>query len=239
MVSIVIVSYNRMDKTLKCIKSIRRHTKIPYKLIIIDNASEKSVKNALIKLKSKDDSIILIFNDKNLGCGLGRQVGLNYVDTEFVAFLDNDMEVTENWLGILLSAIEIDSKIGGICASVFRNEKLQLNGRKIVDSKLNMWSEVKGKQECDIIPGGASIFRAEALRKIEFDPVFTNNFDDLDICMQLKDLGYKLFNCPGVIIHHDPSSDDFKEKRRAELQVTRSKFGEKWGIELRWNEVND
>jgi len=231
-ISIVILSYNRIKKTIKLIRSIKQYTRLPYHIFIFDNGSGDYTKTHLDAIKRLDDSISICYYPKNLGCGLGRGKALDYVESEYVVFLDNDMEVTEGWIEKLLSTIEKDPKIAGVCSQVRIGNQVQLNGRKMVNNKICMKSQLEGKGECDIIPGGASIFRTEALRKVKFDPVLTNNFDDLDISLQLKKLGYKLYNCPEAILQHSPDFKEYRKEREMERKKAKEHFEKKWGIKI-------
>ena len=47
MIDIIITSYFRKDFTKKCIESIREFTKTPYRLIVVDNGSDKETVDML------------------------------------------------------------------------------------------------------------------------------------------------------------------------------------------------
>jgi len=221
-----------VEKTIKLVQSIKKYTGIPYTIFIFDNGSDEYTKRQLDNLNKIDNLISVYYHPQNLGCGLGREKALDYVESEYVVFLDNDMEVTKGWIERLLSTIEKDPQIAGVCSQVRIGNQVQLNGRKIVNNKIYMKSQVEGKGECDIIPGGASIFRTEALRKVKFDPVLTNNFDDLDVSLQLKKLGYKLYNCPEAILQHSPDFKEYRKEREKKRKEAKEHFEKKWGIKI-------
>ena len=48
---IIIPIWNQLECTTRCIESIGRNTKTPYRLILIDNASDKETRDYLERLK--------------------------------------------------------------------------------------------------------------------------------------------------------------------------------------------
>ncbi|HHV75686.1 MAG TPA: glycosyltransferase family 2 protein, partial [Thermoanaerobacterium sp.] len=96
--SIIIVTHNQLEYTRKCIESIRKHTKLPYELIVIDNASNDET---VEYLESQHD-IKLIKNNENRGFPASCNQGISIAKGEYIVLLNNDTIVTENWLNNLL-----------------------------------------------------------------------------------------------------------------------------------------
>lgn len=68
--SIIILTYNNLEKTKLCLESIRKYTKEEvYEIIVVDNHSTDGTKEWL---KVQND-IKVIYNDTNLGFPIGWQ----------------------------------------------------------------------------------------------------------------------------------------------------------------------
>ena len=102
MTSIVILTYNKLNYTKKCIESIRKYTcKESYEIIVVDNASTDGT---IEWLKTQSD-IITIFNKENLGFPKGCNQGIKIAKGDEVLLLNNDVIVTPKWLINLLEAL--------------------------------------------------------------------------------------------------------------------------------------
>lgn len=86
-VSIIILSYNKLEMTKACIESIRENN-LPssYDLIVVDNASDDGSKEWL----EKQDDIKLICNKKNMGFPYGCNQGIEISNPETDIFLLNN-----------------------------------------------------------------------------------------------------------------------------------------------------
>ena len=88
MTSIVILTFNKIDYTIKCIESIRKYTSLgSYEIIVVDNASTDGTKEWL---KAQGD-IIKIFNKENLGFPKGCNQGIEIATGNEILLLNNDV----------------------------------------------------------------------------------------------------------------------------------------------------
>jgi len=245
-ISIIILSLDRSHKTERCLLSIKRHTQVPYQIIIVDNGSpHKHTINKLMSLKAMHNEYVISYLGKNIGVGQGRQYGLQFVTGDYVVFLDNDMVVTDNWDIELLKRIETLPQAGAVCCKVIHKEKnvVQLNGRKIKEENGKFFIDysydnlplddprANEEMECHIIHGGPTIFKKEVLNKVAYDPKYFVGADDLDLAMQIKQNGWKLYNCPKSIVYHFP--DKMYSEQRKDKKLIRESylyFRKKWGI---------
>ena len=65
---IIIPVWNQLEITRECLNSIFQNTDYPYRLIIIDNGSERKTGEYLNNLSTdKSMDILLVKNNKNIG----------------------------------------------------------------------------------------------------------------------------------------------------------------------------
>ena len=121
--SIIILTYNNLDKTKDCIESIRKYTdKDSYEIIVVDNNSTDDTK---LFLEEQDD-IKVIFNESNVGFPMGCNIGIaNAEETYDILLLNNDTIVTKNWLSNLKKCLYSDEKIGAVGAVSNNGANLQ------------------------------------------------------------------------------------------------------------------
>ena len=91
--SIIILTYNNLDKTKDCIESIHKYTdKDSYEIIVVDNASTDNSTSIIKKYKN----VKLYRNHKN-GCSSGRNLGVSKATKDFIIFLDSDQWPRNKW----------------------------------------------------------------------------------------------------------------------------------------------
>jgi len=118
-VDIVILNCNNNGYIQRCINSIKRCTEGPYRLIVIDQNSKDGSRDWL---KDSSGASHLIFNKKNIGTSEGRNQGIKAGHSEWIVFIDSDIEIDDkDWLDKLWN-YTIDYKIGFIEAKVILND---------------------------------------------------------------------------------------------------------------------
>lgn len=212
-ISIIILNYNAGDLLLDCVKSVLDTNYDNMEIIVVDNASTDNSHRAC---KEKYDIINLIENDKNLGYCEGNNVGLLRATGEFVAILNPDTIVDQQWLKELLSSY---NKFG---EGLYQPKLLSASNHQIFNSTGNMiqlfgfgYSRGKGdidkgqfdKDEIVTYSSGACLFTSlETIKKIGlFDPFLFAYHDDLDLGWRALLLGIKSFYIPKSIVYHAES----------------------------------
>lgn len=109
-VDIVLPVYNSMHIVEPCIRSVLSKTNYPFKLIIVDDASDDYTKTALQSLAKEDTRILLVRNSTNKGFAAsvnrGIKLGLGY----YICLLNSDVLVTDRWLTKMVMALEADER---------------------------------------------------------------------------------------------------------------------------------
>ena len=95
MISVIIPVYNVEKYLHVCINSILKQTCQDFEVICIDDASPDSSAEILKYFSKKDSRIKIIKNEKNLGLGPSRNIGLNAATGKYILFLDSD-----DWLSL-------------------------------------------------------------------------------------------------------------------------------------------
>lgn len=99
LVNITMPVWNRMDETICSILSVKKYTKTPYFLTVVDNGSKNELKKELLNMY--DNGIIdnLYFLNSNYGVSCACNTGWKLNEASFYMKLDNDMEIiSETWM---------------------------------------------------------------------------------------------------------------------------------------------
>ena len=126
LVSVIIPTYNRSTLLLRAIESVRNQTYKHLEIIIVDDGSTDNTEEIVRRLK--DNRIIYIKHNKNMGASAARNTGVKKSSGEFVAFLDSDDE----WLPEKIEKqINVFSKFGENIGMVYSDMiRVYPSGRK-------------------------------------------------------------------------------------------------------------
>lgn len=106
-IAVVILNWNGaklLEQFLPSIISFSEEANI----YLVDNASTD---NSIQVIKEQFPSIKIIQNNENFGFAKGYNCALKYVEEEYFALVNSDIEVTENWLAPILSLFENEKQI--------------------------------------------------------------------------------------------------------------------------------
>ena len=90
LVSIITASYNNSIFLDDCIKSVLEQTYTNWELLIVDDASKDDSKSKILNYSKADKRIKPVFLDYNIGPASSRNIALEKVQGDYIAFLDSD-----------------------------------------------------------------------------------------------------------------------------------------------------
>lgn len=227
-VDIIIVGWNHLELTAKCIKSIQANTTSDkYQIIYVDNGSEGV--DALIAVMEVLEvrSLIHVLLPRNTGYCHGYNVGLALsllTNSEYVLLLNNDTEIPEGdstWLKRLSQPMREHPEIGAVGAvsdGVAQPQMRQRSGNGVLLSPALIFFCV--------------LLRKAAIEQVglldeRFDP--DGNWSDFDYSLRLAQHGWKLAIAESVWIHHvsGVTQKDIGDYE-TNLANNRKKLAQKW-----------
>lgn len=112
MVDIIIPALNQIEYTKKCLVYLKTNTKIPFRIIFIDNASTDGTSDFVKKFcKMNNVGLKLIKNKKNAGVAKSWNQGLKASKSKYIAIINNDILPSPNWLKNIIDAMENNKDI--------------------------------------------------------------------------------------------------------------------------------
>ena len=247
-VSIIVLSYNRPQQTKKCIESIYLKTKTSFELIVIDNGSDYENYKPIKDLAKQLKYIRVIRLPNNIGVASGRNYGANLAKGKYIVFLDDDITViTDGWINQLIERLKSIHGASVVGCRVMQKDTVLMSGgwfkfqkgKIILDSSygnLNKNDPRIRLSECDMIHGGATLYRKKLFEKFEFPEFYFYGCEDCDFMMQIKQFGHKLINSDVEVEHIktplDARSNDIEYRKniKAQLEKSRILLEERWNI---------
>jgi glycosyltransferase involved in cell wall biosynthesis len=136
--SIVIPLYNKANYIENTLKSVLNQTFADYEIIVINDGSTD---DSVTKVIGFNDSRIQIYNQKNQGASVARNLGIEKAKYEYIAFLDADDLWISNHLEILNALIQ-NFPNAGIFAS--RYELIFNNGKNDIPTFKGISADYEG-----------------------------------------------------------------------------------------------
>ncbi len=210
-ITIMVLAYNRLEKTKACIESIMKYTSNhKFKLLLVDNGSDDGTLEYFKDLQYSPKDIIRITENK--GANLGVDIAYKYFDTKYIAVVTNDIIVTANWLDNFLACLESDERIGEVNPRISNSFKYYLEqlpeittveeaeefGKQHNKSNPRLWAE---RVRC---PSLCYMLRKEVIDLIGgADIGFFHEFAEDDFQIRMRKTGYKLFLLEDTFVHHN------------------------------------
>jgi GT2 family glycosyltransferase len=222
LVSIIIVNYNGIKFIERCLSSVLNSDYPNFEVIFVDNASTDGSYELVKKLFGSDPRLTIIRNNKNLGFTGGNNIGFWYAKGDYIIFLNNDTEVSQNWLRVLVEIMNSDLRIGAAQCKL-----LNLYDKRRIDSAGQFidplgygyprsYEEDKGQydnvEEIFYADGATLIVKRPAINQVllnglPFDPdYFPIYYEDADLCWRVRLRGYKVILIPTSIVYHARSA---------------------------------
>lgn len=211
LVSVIIVNYNGRAFLEKCLSSLLAQSYPSLEIILVDNASSD---NSIDYIRKEFPSVKTIANEQNAGFAKGINIGINAANGELIATLNNDTEVSTQWLEELVKAITSRENIG-MCASkmLFMKNPGFINSTGICISRSGacwdrgMFERDTGQYESvEEVFGpcaGAAIYRKAMLEEVGLlDEDFYAYMEDADLAFRGRVAGWKCLYVPKAVVYH-------------------------------------
>ncbi|MEW1980086.1 glycosyltransferase [Citricoccus sp. NPDC079358] len=204
--SVVMITYNRRTEALQ---SLERLTSLPERprVVVVDNGSSDGTAPAIRERYSGDPRVVLVASPENLGA-VGRNLAMEQVTTEFVAFCDDDTWWERGALDLAVAALSAHPLLGVVTGRIL----VEPGGREDPINAELLHSPVQGPEW---LPGpalgsflaGASVMRAAAFREVGgFSPRLWLGGEEELMAADLATAGWELCHLPEVLVHHQAST---------------------------------
>lgn len=226
--SIVIVSWNVREDLRECLQSLLREEgsrleSSEIEIIVVDNASTDGTA-AMVNLAFPQ--VKLLVNSQNLGYTKANNIGINHSRGKYILLLNPDTIVHQGALQALIECAESHPEAGIIGAKLLNSDgSVQRSARSFPDIGAGLfrntflgrlfpnnpfvrrylltdfsYDEVR---EVDWVSGAAMLVRRDLIEQIGgLDERFWAYCEDVDLCWQAWQAGYKVLFCPNAVITH-------------------------------------
>src|SRR3989344_2261404 len=216
--SIIILSYNTKDLTVRCIESIVGYYKKELEdkileIIVVDNASVDDSYSVIKKLANKTN-LEVIQSKENVGFAKGCNIGANASSGTYILFLNSDTQVLDRGFLQMVKFLDEHKGVGILGGKLLNpNNTPQQSGGKFY----NLWNlflmllggdvfirkAALKIEEIDWVSGACMMIKKELFQKLSgFDEHFFMYIEDMELCFRAKKLGLLTYFYPDCRIRH-------------------------------------
>ncbi len=225
-ISIIIPTHNKWEISLFCLQKISSSMKhLNYEIIIVDNHSTDETVNNL-KLMERFGFVRAIYNTPERTYAEANNQGAKIARGEFLVFMNNDVLLFDDWSEKLVETFERYPEIGIQGAKLlYPNHLIQHSGivfRRLKNGMKHHYHIYLGRQETEdcvsksremqAVTGAFLAVRRKLFELVGgFDEFYNFGHEDLDICIAVRKLGYKVwYNAEIKAIHLESATKKIK-----------------------------
>ncbi len=236
--SIVIPVFNKWELTKACLESLRRTVSADLaEVVVIDNASSDETPSQLPALFPE---VRYARQETNLGYAGGNNVGARMSNGEYLVLLNNDTVTEPGWLEAILAAFERHPKAAVVGSRLLYPDRhiqhagVAFNRNRdpfhIYRNAPPDFAGVNKERQFPAVTGACFTMPLSLYRELGgLREDYLNGYEDVDLCLQVRDRGYEVWYVPSSVVVHFESQTPGRKKHEAE---NRSIFFGRWRDKL-------
>ena len=221
--SLIFINYYSKESLKNVLFSIKNYYDENLEIIIFNNSPEEKLED----LKEIYLNIKIINSEKNLGFTKGCNIAVNNSNKKYILILNPDILFINEFISYGIKFLEENKDFGAVGFKILnpdgtiQKESLRnfptplntllrfLNLDSLLKIRYSYFDrELDKSKEANILSGACMLIRKEAFLNINgFDESFFLYGDDIDLCIRLKNKGWKLYYLPiESVIHYKGGS---------------------------------
>lgn len=250
LVSIIIPTRDQRTVLARCLESVARSSYDNYEILLVENHSEEPETFAYYREVGRSPKVRLLTWDREFNYAAVNNYAVGEARGDVLLFLNNDTQVINNdWLERMLEHIQ-RPEVGAVGAKLYYPDNtvqhagvvLGIGGiaghvhRSFPRESPGYCHRMVVTQNVSVVTGACLMMRKRVFQDVGgFDDRFILAFNDVDLCIRLRQRNYDVIWTPHAELFHFESKtrghDDTPEKiHRFEYEI--NWFLRKWGTLL-------
>ncbi len=223
--SIIILSYNTKDLTLRCVESIIKQYKKEitseiFEIVLVDNGSKdgsvEAIQDLKLKIQNESSKFKIIKNKKNFGFSKGCNIGARAASGDCLLFLNSDTEVLDGGFLKMVEFLDSNNRIGILGGKLSNHDGLPqascgkfytLGNLFLMLAGFEKIARIRecpiGIKKADWVSGACMMIKKSVFDKIGgFDENFFMYMEDMEICFRAKSFGLLTYFYPYIKLVH-------------------------------------
>jgi GT2 family glycosyltransferase len=209
--TVIIVTLGRPKAVERCLMHLLRQTTPPHQIIVVDGDDEESAR----PIAGTFQDVLYIHNPDGFGrMTASRNIGLLHATGDIVAYIDDDAYVRPRFVDAIVEPYE-DMRVAAVGGRTHND--IVGEASRGVDA-IGLFSRNGGVignfaadpgriVEVDHLIGCNMSFRRSVLCELggfhEYYPGFCSTYEEADLCIRIKKLGYRIVFNPHAAVDHE------------------------------------
>jgi GT2 family glycosyltransferase len=245
-VVIIILNWDGLADTLACLGSLSHLDYPAYEILVVDNGSQDGSPAAI---REAYPQVQVIETGDNLGYVGGNNLGLEYAcarNAAYALLLNNDTEVSADFLSKMVELAEADAKIGVVGPTIYYAERGDMiwsaggkldwrSGLTLLDGmdQIDRGQYGEAPRLVDFVTGCALLVKIPVVKDVgKLDSRFFAYFEENEWCVRVTQAGYKIYHLPTAKIWHKISPDHREHSPQVYYYMTRNRLLFTWLAKL-------
>lgn len=233
-VAVVIPTYQRPEMLRACVRSLLAGERQPDEIVVVGRVGDRGTEDAIRELQAEAGEGLRSAWVTEPGHIPPVRAGAQAATAELVAFVDDDVTVTQEWLREILRHFD-NAHVGAVGGRVVVPGAPAPAG-KGRPGRISWYGKHWGNLGSLQVPGPLDVmslmegnwaWRRELFLSLDFDPVL--NFDDasmygLDLCFQARRRGFRIiYDSRALMYHHAAPRVEALDRRATERRLSYSR----------------
>ena len=257
-VSLVILTRDKVKLLRQCVDTLLAKTSYKnYEVIVVDNGSVEEETFSYFEQIKKNPDVKVIRDERTFNFSALNNVGVQHCRGEILGFLNNDLEfVKQNWLEKMVAQV-VRKDVGAVGARLLFPNNLLQHGGVIIGIGGVAGHNHKGRpkedfgyfnrailsQNLSAVTAACLLMRRSVFDQIKgFDEQLSVAFNDVDLCLRIREAGYKVIYEPEAeLYHHESASRGYENtsekfaRFEREVETMKSRWKDKLRVDPYYN----
>ncbi|MEW6248547.1 MAG: glycosyltransferase [Nitrospirota bacterium] len=239
--SIIIPVWNKVELTRRCLEALATTPDEPrWEVIIVDNGSTDGTSALLAELGG---DVRIIRNDENLGFAKACNQGAKAARGRYLVFLNNDTIPQSGWLEALVREVEEHADVAVVGSKLlYPDGTIQHAGVAFSHVWFTPYHLYQGcpadlpavnrRREFQAVTAACMLVRREVFDEVGgFDEGYRNGFEDVDLCLKVRERGWKIVYQPKSVLYHLESQTPGRKAHDADnSRLFLTRWGSCWWL---------
>lgn len=257
-VSLVILTRDKVKLLRQCVDTLLAKTSYKnYEVVIVDNGSVEPETFAYFEQLKKYPQVKVVRDERPFNFSALNNVGVKHCSGEVLGFLNNDLEFTKPaWLEKMV-AQALRKDVGAVGARLLFPNNLLQHGGVIIGIGGVAGHNHKGRpredfgyfnrailsQNLSAVTAACLLMRRDVFERIKgFDEQLSVAFNDVDLCLRIREAGFKIVYEPEAeLYHHESASRGYENtaekfaRFEREVETMKTRWKEKLRVDPYYN----
>jgi GT2 family glycosyltransferase len=239
--SIIIPVWNNADLTKQCLIALADVTDgVTYEVVVVDNGSTDGVQDFLQTLGG---DVQVIRNQDNLGFAKACNQGAQAARGKHLLFLNNDTIPLKGWLTALVEELRTHPDVAVVGSKLlYEDGTIQHAGVAFSREYFMPYHIYRGmdaqaqcvsrRREFQCVTAACMLVRREVFEQVGgFDEDYRNGFEDVDLCLKIREQKWKIVYQPQSVLYHLESRTPGRKVHEQENSLRlRDRWGSSWWL---------